>query len=282
MAVAVAVVAAGGAGVGVAGGVLDVDEVDAGVEGESDEGVAERVRGEPGVESDLVGQADDEVVDEPVADAAAVVGVFEQGASAAPVEVQLERSEGGWGQWVVADLAALGVSAQHRVAAFVHQVGDVACTRLRGAHPVERQESDQGAGECGVGVGVVEVAVELGAGQAERARRLIDAGALHSGGGVAGEEFLIDCPLVGAAHCGEALLDGAGSAARLAELIDPDLHVGPPSGERVDAGGITPRSPLAQRCVVGAAGVRRVLSGNVSVGDRCPRNDAARDDVGEP
>src|SRR3954466_12822494 len=115
--VAVAVVAAGGAGVGVADGVLHVAQRDAFVEGGGDEGGPHRVRADAfGVgDAGLSGEAAEEAPGgDPVEGGAG--GGGEDGPVGALADAGVERDQDGGGEWGGGAPVALAAVAQHPVA----------------------------------------------------------------------------------------------------------------------------------------------------------------------
>src|SRR3954453_9642398 len=115
--VAVAVVAAGGAGVGVADGVLHVAQWDAFVEGGGDEGGAHGVRADPfGVgDAGVAGEAAEEAPGgDPVEGGAG--GGGEDGPVGALADAGVERDEHARSEWGGGALVALAAVAQHPVA----------------------------------------------------------------------------------------------------------------------------------------------------------------------
>jgi hypothetical protein len=101
-----AVVSHGGAGVGVAGCFLDVTEWDTGVEGGSDEGVAQGMGsdsfGDSGTAGDAAHDAGGGVTVEPV-----VVGSEEEWSFAAFTDHEVNCSSGTWCEWDETVLAPL-------------------------------------------------------------------------------------------------------------------------------------------------------------------------------
>ena len=121
------VVPHGCARVGVAGGDLDVPEVDASVEHGRDERVAEHVRVRPGGldaggSGELPQAAGGRV---PVHPGTAAV---EQDRSARAVcDCPVDRPPDCWRQWYQGDLGALAAHPQYPVAVLLTEVGDVGC-----------------------------------------------------------------------------------------------------------------------------------------------------------
>src|SRR3954471_16376534 len=154
--VAVAVVAAGGAGVGVADGVLHVAQRDAFVEGGGDEGGPHRVRadafgvGDAGVAGEA---ADDPPGGDPVEGGAG--GGGEDRPVGALADHGVEGDEDAGGQRGGGAFVAFAPVAQHPVALGDRQVVDAGGGGLADAQPVGEQQGDQRVGAGSVGAGSV-------------------------------------------------------------------------------------------------------------------------------
>ena len=141
--VAGSVVAHGGSGVGVAGGDLDVAEVDAGVEHCGDVGVAEHVRMQrrhphPGCLGEVAEAAGGRV---PVHPLSAGVEQDRPRGSVADRGIQ-SSADGGW-QGDEGGLVALAEHSQNAVAVFVAEVGDVQPGGFEDPETEEPEQADQ-------------------------------------------------------------------------------------------------------------------------------------------
>jgi hypothetical protein len=136
-----AVAAHGGAGVGVAGGDLDVAKIDAGVEHRGDVGVSEHVRvhaGKP--EAGVVGES----AEAAEAVHAAAQGVEEQWPVSAVGGGAVHGSCDGRRKGDQDDLVALADDAQHAVAVLFADVVDVGCACFEYPQSEEAEEADEG------------------------------------------------------------------------------------------------------------------------------------------
>src|SRR3954462_9904372 len=152
--VAVAVVAAGGAGVGVADGVLHVAQRDAFVEGGGDEGGAHRVRADPLRVGDagVSGEAAEEAPGgDPVEGGAG--GGGEDGPVGALADAGVEGDEDGGGERGGGAFVAFAPVAQHPVALGDGQVVDAGGGGFADPQAVGEQQGDQGVGAGAVGAG---------------------------------------------------------------------------------------------------------------------------------
>src|SRR3954447_24125978 len=182
--VAVAVVAAGGAGVGVADGVLDVAQRDAFVQGGGDEGGAHRVRADAlGVgDARLSGQA---AHDSPGGDSieGGAGGGGEDRPLGAVADAGVERDEDAGGQRCGGALVALAAVAQHAVALGDGEVVDAGADGFADPQPVGEQQRDQRVGAGAVGSGGGPEGAAFGGAEPGGGVFVVGSGALHVGEG---------------------------------------------------------------------------------------------------
>ena len=139
-----AVVAAGGAGVGVAEGVLDVLQGGAEAEGLGGVGVAQAVRGDAGGEAGGAAEPADLLVGGLVAVAALAVAAEEDRSGGAAGEVVVEGPDDGRGEGDAGGLAALAGDLEDAVAVVVAVVADLGVEGFGDPQPAEGEQGDQG------------------------------------------------------------------------------------------------------------------------------------------
>src|SRR4051794_14144355 len=265
--VAGAGVAAGGAGVGVADGVLHVAQRDAFVEGGGDEGGAHGVRADAfGVgDAGVAGEAADEAPGgDPVEGGAG--GGGEDGSVGALADQRVEGNQDGGGERGGGAFVAFAPVAQYPVAVGDGQVVDAGGGGLADPQSVGEQQGDQGVGAGAVGAGGGAELAAFGGAEPGGGVVVVGAGAFDVGEGGAGDGVLAGGVAVEAVQRRGAAGDaGRGQPAAAAGITgfgeQPEVGVGvvDAGGERIEVEAGAERQPGGQVGGVGVAGLGRAL-----------------------
>jgi len=262
-----AVVAHGGAGVGVAGRFLDVAERDTGVEGSGDERVPQGVGSDPFGDACLAGDAPHDAgrgvpVESPA------VGVAEEGTFVSFADSEVDGAGGAGRERDGDHLAALAGDHQGAVAALEPEVLDVGAGRLGHPQPVEGEQGDQRVLACRAEPGGDQERAELVAVQGGGVRLIVQPRPADVRGGRVVEELFLHGVLVEPGDGAQPPGDGGAGPAVGFQLAGVGLDVGAVDGEQGQGAGAAPAGELAQVEGLGVAGQATVAG--QAAGEREP------------